>query len=202
MPANTPRLGLPYPLEADGETFYPAVNQSQMTTLDSAAIDTQGPLASIPTAGTYGRYYWATDAQSLWRDNGTIWVQVYPTVTNQIRTFTTDDQTGPNPASAILGAFPIYPASGESVALVGVIAWAVTPGTTPASFKIRTDHAVHGTYADVTGLTGIVLTSAAALTSISPFALSALDRICVVCTNPMTTTSVGVNLGVITTSTG
>jgi len=43
-----------------------------------AALDAQGTLASRPAAGKRGLLYWATDAQMLYRDTGSSWVQLTP----------------------------------------------------------------------------------------------------------------------------
>ena len=70
---NTPRLNLPYPLAEDppdGPTQIGAL-ASQLDSL--TASDSQGTLASRPTAGLRGRYYYATDADVLYRDDGTVW---------------------------------------------------------------------------------------------------------------------------------
>ena len=80
MGAITPRLSLPYPAltdVADG----PAAFSALALALDKAAIDDQGAFSSRPvstpgTPGIKGRYYWATDQDILYRDNGTGWDQV------------------------------------------------------------------------------------------------------------------------------
>lgn len=41
-----------------------------------AAIDTQGLLSSRPAAGISGRYYYATDSDVMYRDNGSAWKTV------------------------------------------------------------------------------------------------------------------------------
>jgi hypothetical protein len=48
------------------------------TKLDTdAAADSQGTISARPAAGKRGRYYWATDTKTLWRDDGTVWRRMY-----------------------------------------------------------------------------------------------------------------------------
>jgi microcystin-dependent protein len=76
MPNTTPRLALPYPLGADPPDGAGQI-QSLANQLDSlVASDQQGTLAARPAAGVRGRYYFATDAGALYRDDGTAWVSL------------------------------------------------------------------------------------------------------------------------------
>lgn len=43
-----------------------------------------GTFATMPAAGTYGRLYLATDTKALYRDNGTSWDLMQPTITGDI----------------------------------------------------------------------------------------------------------------------
>jgi hypothetical protein len=74
MPTTAHRA-LPYPQGSDAPNV-PADIQALATALDGVAIDTQGVFTSRPAAGSYGKYYYATDTGALYRDNGTTWVQV------------------------------------------------------------------------------------------------------------------------------
>lgn len=82
MPTTT-RLHLPYPAESDPADV-PADIQKLALALDagtgvaSVAVDLQGLLNALPAAGVPGRYYWATDQGSLWRDDGAAWRIVGP----------------------------------------------------------------------------------------------------------------------------
>jgi hypothetical protein len=77
MPGATPRWSLPYPLgseTADGDASFLAL----ATALDNHAQDSSGLFAARPVStpgipGKQGRYYYATDARALYRDNGTGW---------------------------------------------------------------------------------------------------------------------------------
>lgn len=84
MPATpTPRLKLPLPAEADPADV-PADLLKLANALDAGtggigagvAVDGQGTFSSRPVAATPGRYFYATDAQTLYRDTGTAWVPV------------------------------------------------------------------------------------------------------------------------------
>ena len=73
MAEVTTRLALPYP-EDDDPADVPADIQALTTRLDLiAASDDQGTLSARPAPGKKGRYYWATDQQRLYRDDGTAW---------------------------------------------------------------------------------------------------------------------------------
>ncbi len=79
----TPRLGL----NSWGSGADP-LTRVQMDADNAAldlqcAIDLQGPLASRPAPGTQGRYYWATDTQQLFREDGTTWYDL--NVSNHFR---------------------------------------------------------------------------------------------------------------------
>jgi hypothetical protein len=78
MPAATSRLALPYPIP-DDSVDVPRDVQALAAKLDpSVAVDTQGTFAARPAAAVSGRYYYATDAATLYRDTGTAWVPVGP----------------------------------------------------------------------------------------------------------------------------
>lgn len=71
---NTTRLTIPYPQASD-----PANVPSDMAALANrldtvAAWDDQGTFAGRPAAGVRGKYYFATDTATLYRDTGTAWV--------------------------------------------------------------------------------------------------------------------------------
>lgn len=59
--------------------------------------DTQGTLGARPAAGLSGRYYWATDLRTLYRDDGTTWHEIIGRA--PIATFTNGDTT-----PSVLGA--------------------------------------------------------------------------------------------------
>lgn len=73
MATTTTRLGLIEPVTADAPSELRVAITNHATTLDTAALDTQGTAASRPAAATSGRYYESTDAGALDRDNGTAW---------------------------------------------------------------------------------------------------------------------------------
>jgi hypothetical protein len=54
------------------------VNTELSTLNANAAKWGQGTTAARPVASTSGFYYWATDTQRLWVDNGTAWTEVSP----------------------------------------------------------------------------------------------------------------------------
>lgn len=79
---TTPRLHLPYPVETDPADV-PVDLAKLAQALDPAAgsgvpLDGQGALGGLPAPGTVGRYYWATDQGTLYRDDGTTWHIVGP----------------------------------------------------------------------------------------------------------------------------
>lgn len=75
MPAST-RLALPYPVATDTADV-PRDIKALTDKLDpNTAVDYQGTLAARPAAGTVGRYYYATDTQTLYRDTGSAWAAV------------------------------------------------------------------------------------------------------------------------------
>jgi microcystin-dependent protein len=82
MPTTT-RLHLPYPAESDPADV-PVDIQKLAEALDagtgqaSVAVDLQGLLNALPAPGVPGRYYWATDQGSLWRDDGASWRIIGP----------------------------------------------------------------------------------------------------------------------------
>lgn len=82
----TPRLLLPLPAETDPADV-PLDLSKLASALDSGgsgsvpggvAYDNQGTFSARPAAATRGRYYFATDANTLYRDTGSAWVQVAP----------------------------------------------------------------------------------------------------------------------------
>lgn len=82
MPGTTPRRGLPYSLGADLAATIDDTEHSLALALDNDAEFRQGTLALRGSAGTYGRFYNATDdttggpSGTLYFDNGTAWIQV------------------------------------------------------------------------------------------------------------------------------
>lgn len=117
---------------------------------------------------------------------------------HQAHAATTDDQTPPNAAASVIGSFPIYPASGETVVLIGVAIHCITHGSTPSVFKIQTDNASHGAMADVAGLTGLTpnIGSFVWVPATTPLTMAGLDRISVVVTTPGN--SLGCTIAVVT----
>lgn len=75
---HTARIVAPYP-ELSDSADVPRDLEALALLLDPiVAIDSQGlfsarPVSTPSTPGTRGRYYWATDTDELWRDNGTGW---------------------------------------------------------------------------------------------------------------------------------
>lgn len=83
---TTPRWGTRYPDIAEGADV-PLWLERLALDLDDHAKDDQGLLGDLPESsvsapGKRGRYYWATDTQQLFRDNGLGWdligVEAYP----------------------------------------------------------------------------------------------------------------------------
>ena len=74
---KTPRLGLnTYTAGSDPHPGRAEYN-ARMQQLDAlAAIAAQGTQAERPTAGTWGRLYWARDVARLYWDTGSAWVEV------------------------------------------------------------------------------------------------------------------------------
>lgn len=72
MPSTT-RLQIPYPAASDPPNG-PAQMQAIAEALDNAAIDlAEGTLSARPVPSKRGRWYYATDAQTLYRDSGSTW---------------------------------------------------------------------------------------------------------------------------------
>ena len=197
MPGTTDRLALLQPVGTDAVSELRAAITQNAATLDNAAMFLQGTLAARPAAALDGRFYLATDTGQLFLDNGSSWVQIYPSVTVFRHSWTWDDQTGPNSSAAVLGSTFVNLAANETASIVGAIIHSASPGATPAVFKVQTDHASHGTLEDVTGLTGMAASAAQTLVTCTPFSLAALDRLSVVCTNASTTTSLGCSVVVL-----
>jgi microcystin-dependent protein len=149
---TTARLKLPYPLESDPADV-PVDIQRLAQALDagtgvaSVAVDLQGLLNALPAPGVVGRYYWATDQGSLYRDDGASWRII-----------------GPQPADLKFGAGPSgglgwLLADGSAIArgganaalfaLVG-IGWGAGDGATTFNlpdFRNRTVIGASGTHA-------------------------------------------------------
>lgn len=75
---TTSRLALEIPDAGDNESAYPPVSSQQMTTLDNAAIYTEGTLVSRPTpvSTEHGQFYKTTDSNKetlTWTD-GSLWL--------------------------------------------------------------------------------------------------------------------------------
>ncbi len=79
--ANSPTLVL----GSDSYYFTPDVNSSSvlLNTGDTPSIS-QGLLSAIPTAGLLGRIYYATDANTFFRDNSGSWDIVQPALTGDV----------------------------------------------------------------------------------------------------------------------
>jgi hypothetical protein len=80
MPTTTTRLALTNPVGADAPSELRLATTASNGILDNAALFLTGTLASRPAAGTYGRWYLATDDTSsgsaigtAWFDNGSAW---------------------------------------------------------------------------------------------------------------------------------
>lgn len=79
--STTTRWGIPYPALTDAADV-PQWMHDLAVSLDNVAKDDQGILSARPAAGNKGFYYHATDDTTggpdgtLYRDNGTKWVQV------------------------------------------------------------------------------------------------------------------------------
>jgi hypothetical protein len=198
MPTVTTRLGLAQPVTSDPVSEYRQSITQNAQVLDQAAVDLQGTQASMPAAGVTGRYFWATDTQTLFRDDGTVWHQL-TAVCNQAHSFTVDDHTGVNPQASIVGSWVAVPAQGETISLVGAAIHCVTPGATPSTFAVQTDHGQHGTLQTVSGLSALAPTSTQQyVPAASPVALVLADRVALLATNPQAGTSTGWTVTVIT----
>lgn len=88
---NTPRADIPYPSGSQANDFAGDMQDLAEAADTAFALDTQGTFASRPAAGVAGRYYWATDRKTLYRDDGTQWYVVQsqnwntwdPTITSE-----------------------------------------------------------------------------------------------------------------------
>jgi hypothetical protein len=76
MPTD-PRLGIPYPANTDANDVPRDIKAVVDKIGPLMAVDLQGSLSARPAAGVRGRYYNATD-DSLFRDDGTLWVRLTP----------------------------------------------------------------------------------------------------------------------------
>jgi hypothetical protein len=80
----TPRFGL---TQWSAESDAPSRSQFETSfqNIDAlGAIDIQDVIANRPVSGIQGRYFWATDQQNLYRDNGAAWVLLTPNATVQV----------------------------------------------------------------------------------------------------------------------
>jgi hypothetical protein len=78
---TTARWAIPYPTAADSPDF-PLQAENLVLSLDSMAKDEQGliinrPVSTLAQPGVFGRYYYATDQGTVYRDNGTSWSPAY-----------------------------------------------------------------------------------------------------------------------------
>lgn len=71
----TARWAIPYPEYTDNADV-PQWMEDQAVSLDDHAKDDQGVFASRPAAGNFGSYYFATDQDKLYRDDGSVWNEV------------------------------------------------------------------------------------------------------------------------------
>ena len=76
--AETPRLKLPYPVDTDPADAPHDISALALaldggTGQPAVAMDLQGLLNARPAPGVPGRYYWATDQGTLYRDDGAAW---------------------------------------------------------------------------------------------------------------------------------
>lgn len=79
MPGATTRLALPYPLSTESPAGHTQI-QNLATAIDGAAIDlAEGTLAARPAPSIRGRWYYATDVATLYRDSGATWRAVMGT---------------------------------------------------------------------------------------------------------------------------
>lgn len=143
----------------------------------------EGTHAGRPAASRSNLIYHETDTGGYFFDNGTTWVQLAgPRTTHQTHVINYDDQTIPNPAASVLAESPVSPAGAEAVTFLGVVFKCSTVGSTPTVIKVQTDHAVHGTLADVPGLTGVTPAAGAwqRVLATTPFVASDLDGVAVV----------------------
>lgn len=84
----TPRVGVPQWSAPTDSVSRIDFNNAFQAIEDKVAIDAQGLLSERPAFGIIGRYFYATDQGSLYRDNGTSWVSVGGVVENAIMTST------------------------------------------------------------------------------------------------------------------
>jgi hypothetical protein len=121
----TSRLKLPYPIP-DDNVDVPRDMLALSNKLDSsAAFDLQGTNAARPAPGTAGRYYYATDTGTLYRDDGTAWNAVSlvdnavttPRIANGAVTFAKLGADAKSSGAATANnAGPTYAASGNVIA--------------------------------------------------------------------------------------
>lgn len=134
MPTTT-RLHLPYPAESDPADV-PVDLQKLAEALDAGtgtaavAVDLQGLLNALPAPGVPGRYYWATDQGTLYRDDGAVWRVVGP-------------QPGDTKYSAALAAYgwlladgSAVPRGGANAALFAAIGVSQGAGDGSATFNL------------------------------------------------------------------
>src|SRR4051812_26756451 len=74
----TSRLGLSRPAGTDAISAGDDAITANANALDNAAIDLQGVFTARPAANAVatGTYFYATDAQTLWRSDGATWLEV------------------------------------------------------------------------------------------------------------------------------
>jgi hypothetical protein len=104
---TTPRLGV-YRWSAGGDSFLRTqMDESHEAIESKVAIYLQGTAADRPSAGTVGRYYYATDTTAFSYDDGIAWRNVSdPTTvfTNAVQTLTNKTLTSPT-----MDGIPIAP---------------------------------------------------------------------------------------------
>lgn len=204
---TTPRLGIPIPTDTPTPNiisdFIPIMNLVfGATGVDSKLLGyLQGTLAARPAFGVSNRMYYATDTLAFFMDTGTAWVQLGGSrVQNREHSWTLDDATALNSSAVKMASFPVYPAPSETVALIGAVILCDSQGAVASTFKIQTDHAAHGTYADVAGLTSLTPGTGAYVyvAASSSVPLVTADGVRIVATNPGTGTSKGIEVAPVT----
>jgi hypothetical protein len=153
---TTTRLGLNN-WGAGTDPFTRAQANADHAALDNlAAIDMQGVFSSRPAAGVRGRYYFATDQARLYRDTGSAWIDVSAHRTPHTFAVGGPIQVPAGDTDYIPGFFVAAP-TGMQTVNVAMARHRINSGTS-VTVKLQKNGI------DVTGFTGISVTTTSTTT--------------------------------------